>query len=100
MVRSQRCAFSPWIGEESSVDCKDLKRDGEGGGGEPADRQASPLLQGFSMDYARQLEPRAACRGQGGVHCRGGQPALCRDLAQAIRVQSEVSLRKNLLRAR
>src|SRR5215471_15192182 len=47
LVRGERRALSLRIGQESAFDCKDLERDGGGGGEEPADRQAGALLQGF-----------------------------------------------------
>jgi len=64
------------------------------------DRQAGTLLQGVQVDDAAQLELRAPGRRQGRVHRRRGQSALRRHLAQARRVQAQISLREGLLRPR
>ena len=56
-------------------------RTGRGRGAEPTHRQAGAPLQGVHLVDARQLEPPAPGRRQGGMDRRRGQSALCRHLA-------------------
>ena len=61
---------------------------------------AGPPLQGLHLDDARQLEPRATGRRQGGMDTGRGQSALCRHLAQPRGASGPPSLREGLLRPR
>ena len=83
VVRAQRRRFSRWLGQERAPGRRDCQRARYGRGGEQSQRPAGTPVQGIPVVDARQLEPPAPCREQGGMDRRcGHQSALCRHLAE------------------
>jgi hypothetical protein len=92
MVRGQPGPLPVRPGPQRAPCGRDRGGDGRGTGGRGSVRQAGTAVPRPPLVHARGLEPRPPRGRQGGMDAGGGQPALCRHLAQAGRSRGAASV--------